>query len=287
MEYTNNHNLPLSVFQALMRSSYDLSKTDQNILSVTSLIEAPKVRQLKIRHWQDLKEDASENLWKILGSSVHWVMEGIPDKDRFKEERLNEQVDGTRVTGRIDLYEAKECIVQDYKVTSAWSVVYAPEGKIEWERQLNAYAWLYRKAGFEVKGLRIVCLLRDWQKSKVGDGYPQIPIVIYDVPLWDVNKQQEYIESRVRFHKVCMNDPDDTIPECSPEERWATPDVWAVHKGKNIRATKLCKSYQEAEEVAKEVEKARIEFRKGEDKKCIGYCQVREWCHYGKKLEAK
>lgn len=286
MNYTNTHNLPSSVVDAMTHSTYDLSKTDVTKLSVTSLIDAPKSRLLRVRHWNEITEDVSENLWRILGQAVHSVMEGIKEKDRFIEERLSEKVGNSIVTGKIDLYEAKEKIVQDYKITSVWSVVNG--AKPEHEKQLNSYAWLYRKAGFEVNSLRIVSLLRDWQKSKAGDGnYPVIPIVVTLVKLWTIGEQQEYIESRVRLHEACMKDEDDAIPPCSPEERWQTPDVWAVHKGKNIRATKLCSSMAEAEETAKTVEAARIEFRQGEDKKCLGYCPVKQWCSYGKKLEAK
>ena len=53
----------------------------------------------------------------------------------------------------------------DYKVTSVWAVIF---GKIEWERQLNCYAWLFRQKkeniGKSVGSLKICAILRDWNR---------------------------------------------------------------------------------------------------------------------------
>ena len=70
-----------------------------------------------------------------------------------------------QVNGKPDLFEINQGHLMDYKYTSVWSLIYSgEEGKIEWERQLNCYAWLLRKSGYTVNKLDIVVILRDWSK---------------------------------------------------------------------------------------------------------------------------
>ena len=51
--------------------------------------------------------------------------------------------------------------------------------KIEWEYQLNIYAWLIEKVKkIPVHDLGIVAILRDWKQREVGtkENYPEAPI---------------------------------------------------------------------------------------------------------------
>ena len=61
--------------------------------------------------------------------------------------------------GRL-IYSVRKMTAQsrsmDYKCTSVWSVIH---GKVEWDKQLNCYAWLAEQAGREVTGLQIVAVL--------------------------------------------------------------------------------------------------------------------------------
>lgn len=79
-----------------------------------------------------------------------------------------------------------------------------------------------------------------------------------------------------------QNTSDDDIPECSKEERWATDDKYAVMKNSAKKALKLCNSKQEAEEYIASGKGDYIEFREGEDKKCMEYCSCKEYCSYWK-----
>lgn len=284
MKFTNKYNVPQSVYDAITKDNYDLSKTDLNVISATTLIYPPKQRLLKFRHWQELEEDVIENTWRLLGQAVHYVLQQAENSERLTEERINVPVNGKIVSGQADIYESK--IIQDYKITSVWSVVYSPDGKPEWENQLNVYAWLYRRLGFEVNKLRIIAILRDWSKSKVNDGdYPILPIVTIEIPLWSFEKQQQYIEERVKLHQSYESATDDEIPICSPEERWAKPTTWAIYKNSNKRATKVCGNVDAANELVKSFDQSckwRIEKREGEDTKCKSYCSVKNFCNYYK-----
>ena len=105
--------------------------------------------------------------------------------------------------------------VTDYKVTSVFTIQRGL--KPDWEQQLNIYAWLLRQNGITATSLTIVGLCRDWVQSRaaVKRDYPQSPIVPIRVPLWRDERQDTFVENRVRVHTM-----ENTLP-CTPEERWA------------------------------------------------------------------
>ena len=233
MIWTNKFNLPDSVAEAIKKNTYDVSRTDQNIISVTSLIGSPRIRQLTVRHWFNMTEDVSSGIWRLLGSAVHEVMGRISEDNRLIEERLSEEVDGMIVTGKADIYDAKTESIQDFKVTSVYKVKTDVE---DWENQLNCYAWLCRKAGFTVKKLFVNAILRDWSKgqSKRQKNYPPFAYKKLDIPLWTLKKQEKYIKERVKIHKEAASKADKDLPLCSDEERWSN------EKRKDIRCQEYC-----------------------------------------------
>lgn len=284
---TNRFGLPQSIFDAISQDTYD-GRLDLPTISVTTLIAPPKIRMLKIRHAEEISEDVSDNIWKLLGSSVHSMIERAETKDSLVEQRLEMRVGTKTVSGKTDIYTSDHCI-QDYKVTSAWSVVYSPEGKTEWTNQLNVLALLYREAGFQVDRLQIIAILRDWSSTnaKRDSNYPQIPIVVIEITLWTKEEQIKYVTERVQIHSMVENIPDDNIPECSPEDRWQTETKFAVYKNANKRADKVCDSSIEAQsyiDVQDKKHSWRFEVRPGEDKRCSQCCQVKQFCHYGRNL---
>ena len=134
----------------------------------------------------------------------------------------------------------KKIKIQDYKVTSVWSVIPTknnPNGyKEAWEEQLNVYAWLGRKNGYLATKLQIIAILRDHQKSKgfqsyKDDGnYPFLPIKVIDIPLWSAEKQDAYVLDRVKTHQeadMLFHTMDKQI-DCTDQERWKKQDEYAV-----------------------------------------------------------
>ena len=289
MKYTNTYNLPSSIADAITKETYDLNQLDTNLISVTSLINAPIVHQLFRRQYDEIEEDLSENVWRLLGSAVHSVLELTDKPDRLVEERINVKVGDVFVSGKPDLYEAGN-IVSDYKVTSAWAILYRDKDKDKkWEKQLNCYAYLYRKAGFTVERLRVIAILRDWQKAKAqGDkgGYPQIPIAVVEIPLWTIEEQEEYVKERVNLHAEAKDVATKQLIPCSPEERWHDDNSFAVFKNKNKTATRVFKSRKEANNFCFDHNNGKDIFsvteRRGVDKKCVNYCSVNRWCEFYK-----
>ena len=230
MKYTNKYKLPRSIVDAVQKNTYDLSQTDQNIVSVTTLINPPIIRQLSIRHWNDVEEDVADNLWRLMGSAIHEVLSRISEDGRFIEERLKEPISGMTIAGRPDLYDIQEKSIEDYKLTSVWAVKYT---KTEWEQQINYYAWFFRKLEFEVLTGYINALLRDWRRGeylKNPKTYPMVPFKRIPVKLWSFETQCKHIEERIKAHQAVRNIPDEQLPICTKAERW----------NKDVRCKEYC-----------------------------------------------
>ena len=168
MKITNKTNLPQSFVDFARSDKYSKGKAD---ISVTSLIDSPKVRIMK-DHFNDKMEiDAVDMVWALFGTAVHTILEtshdNAPiDQTIVTEERLYSDIDGWTLSGAIDRQEIVDGLVSifDYKVTSMWSLVF---DKPEWDRQLNCYAYLVEKVkGIKVKDINICVIARDWNKKK-------------------------------------------------------------------------------------------------------------------------
>ena len=237
MKYTNRFKLPKSLCDAIKKNTYDLSQSDQRVISVTTLFNPPRIRQLSIRHWDNLEEDVSDNIWRLLGSAVHVVLSRIKDTNRLIEERMFVDMNTGKVitlpkkeylkpekghiylAGKPDVYEHKDEAVEDFKITSVWAVKFE---KIEWEQQLNCYSWFFRKLGFPVKKAYISAILRDWRRREAQKykDYPKIPYKKLPIKLWSFEKQEEYIQKRIKLHQGCVNLADNHLPLCTKAERW-------------------------------------------------------------------
>ena len=283
MKITNNHNLPEPVYKALTTNNYSRGKSD---LSVTQLIDSPRVRILKQRHAEEITEDASEMLWSVLGTAVHTMFEQHEPDGHIVEERLYATVGDWVISGAIDLQRSEadgSVTILDYKCTSVWSVIY-PNKKDDWAKQLNFYAWLVEQnsASADIRGLKIVAVLRDWQRSKTHeDNYPQAPILIVDIPLWSKEERHDYVMERVQLHvDADFNDFEDSpLPFCSDEERWKKQTKFAVKKRGNKRAMRVFDSAEDASAFIGDQSGLDVETRPGVPTRCQGnWCRVAKWC---------
>jgi hypothetical protein len=275
-ELTNNYNLPQSLVSALSADWY----TQHGHISVTGLIQPPRLRQLMLRYGDDIEEDVSDKIWMLLGSAVHDVLERADTTHSLQEERLATDVLGWIVTGKADLWE-EPGIVSDYKVTSVWAGMNGV--KPEWEAQTNIYGYLYRQAGFPVIYLRIVCIYRDWSKNraKQGGGYPPCAAGVLPVTMWSDNQVEQYLQKRVRLHQEAELLSDWHLPVCTPEERWERPTTFAVMKKGRKSAVRVFEKEEDATALAHEKGKDHwIERRPGESVRCKDYCPVNKHCTF-------
>jgi len=290
MIWTNNYNLPINIENAI---KYDPYKKEGHF-SITELIKPPQMRVLEKRYDSKIIVDISEGLWRLLGQAVHYILEQGEHEEHIQEERLGIDVNGIKVTGKIDLYSGTEKKVIDYKVTSVWSFIFGD--KPEWEAQLNLYKLLYEDAGFPVHGLEIHAILRDWQQSRVNDsGYPEIPFQRVEVPMWSKQQAEDFLNERVKLHLEAEKLDDEALPPCTPEEQWIRPSKVALMKKGRKTAIKLFEEADialatDAMNEANSRDKRKpyyLQERPGQNVRCEGYCNAKLFCHQYKRENQK
>lgn len=289
MKLTNKFNIPQTFVNVLRRPTY--TKGGAN-LSVTQLINSPKIVSLAAKHQGDLEEDVADMVWSIFGSAVHSVLEHGKDDNHIVEQRLYAQVDGWNISGAVDLQIDSEAGTQirDYKTTSAWAVM---NEKAEWEQQLNIYAWLVESVRkVKVIDLGIVAIIRDWSRrdASTRDSYPEAPIKELPIKLWTMDERKAFISSRIELHSACdfAMETGDELPPCTPSEMWEKPAVFAVRKKGGVRAKSLHSTQEEADEalaiLGKDYE---LDLRPGERTRCANFCSVNQWCDQWRTFQTK
>ena len=219
MRITNRHNLPETFVNILRRPSY--TKGGSNI-SATELINSPRIVQLKRLNEEHLEEDVADRIWAIFGTAIHAVLEHGKDRNHLVEERLHAVLDGWSISGAIDLQVINEdgIHVSDYKTVSVWSVM---NEKVEWEQQLNIYAWLVETVKqTPVTGLSIVAIIRDWSRreSTLKEAYPNAPVKEIPITIWDYETRTEFIRARIQEHSAALfaAETKTELPFCTPAQ---------------------------------------------------------------------
>ena len=227
--------------------------------------------------------DVTDRIWSLLGTAVHKIIEDASDGTELPEERLYHTVNGIVVSGGVDhqTVDGKFIDIIDYKVTSVYAYLSA---KPEWEQQLNVYALLSEKnKGKKVKSLQICAILRDWKayEARLNKDYPQVPIVLVDIPVWKLEKREQYLLERVRIHReaVVSHEFGGTLPPCTESEQWRSEGSWIVAKPGAKRAWRKYSTQGEAEKELTRIGEGSISYRPGDPRRCKGnYCQVNKFC---------
>ena len=280
MKLTNKFNIPQTFVNVLERPTYTKGKAH---LSVTQLINSPKIVALTQKFDADLEQDVSDMVWSIFGTAIHGVLEHGKDENHIVEERLHATLDGWRISGAIDLQIKDDAglSIRDYKTTSAWGVM---NEKVEWEQQLNIYAWLVETVKkTPIIDIGVVAIIRDWSRRDAAknENYPPAPVKEIPIRLWTYEEQTTYIKHRIGLHSACefAMETDEDLPLCTPEEMWERPTTWAIKKVGGVRA----KSVHDTEEsMLKALEIAgpayEIEVRPGSRTRCESFCPVNTYC---------
>ncbi len=274
MRITNNTNISQSLYDAIVQVNRKYSKGVADY-SATELISPARIRALRIKHYKELSEDVTELLWRFMGHLVHGAIANMDNSNVLAEERMFANVNGTVISGCPDRFDGISMI--DYKFTSKYAV---KDGvKPEWEAQLNIYDYIYFLNEFYTTDLWIEAILKDAVRDE-----PKI--VKLQVPLWVRAKSKGYIEKRIKIHQ----DAEKELPLCTEEERWASPEKWALMKKGNKKAIKLYDTKDEAENRITMSEdpkiKYYIEHRPAISKRCKDYCIVSSFCdQYRKEKE--
>lgn len=305
---TNRFNLPPSIFHSLAYNPYYGKPRDRNRISITELIDSPQVVWLRRKHDDDLARDAADRLMAWMGEAVHEMLtnakRAFPER-YVLEKRVKVQWGDWIITGRFDCFDLQANILEDLKITSVYSVLMGK--KQIWHDQINAYAYLLRTCGYEMRdengGLigyeklnpsmgRINAILRDHsnRKAMFDRNYPKIAEKTIDIPIWDDHKSHTFIEERLRLHAVARHavetGQDLPIPECTSEDRWEIPSKYKVMLPGKKRSSRNLPTKQEAMEfITSKIAGGKNEFARaniieevGEQIRCQRFCPVRDWC---------
>jgi hypothetical protein len=257
---TNRHGLPVPLVNAILNDPYTNSGSD---ITVTGLIQPPQIRYLM--QGRDVTEDATDCIWRLLGSAVHAILERAYPDTAIVEQRMFTRVNGWVVSGQFDVYDSGR--LTDYKITS----VYSRGGKLAWEQQLNLLAALCRRNDMPVTDVEIVAIFRDWRQMEVFGAYdyPEAQVAVIPVSLWSADEAEAYLIERVRLHQQAVP------PPCTDEERWRqVSKVALMQKGKK-RAIKLYDAQPEGFVLSKG---QYWEDRPGAYRRCESYCPASKHC---------
>ena len=294
--YTNRHGVPDALARAVVNDTYDPGDCD---ITNTQLIGPPRIAALKRQLGDQITEDVADCLYRLQGQAMHVILERAADPARtFVEERIYIERGGWRIGMQFDLVTIEgpnHASLKDWKWTSIYTV--KDGAKAEWEAQLNVLRLGIREQmHIDIRELSIEALLRDWSKRKArrDKDHPKHGWLHAPVKLWPLEQTEAYIAERVRLHQ----DARETLPECTQEERWATPDTWAVIRTGGKRATRVLES--EAAAQAYMIDKKmgwrtkaggfipakgrEIEYRPGESIRCADYCAVAPFCAQARSL---
>ena len=295
MKITNKLGLP----DMLVRTVENDYQYRDKRYSITSLLDPDRVLMLKRRYNDKIEQDVSECIWMLFGTVTHYALEtGIELKENeYVEEHLEHTFDnGYTLSGIIDhVYD----YVDDYKTTSAWTVIYGSNNE-HWKLQLQMGAYLhYKEHGNWINKGRIIAILKDWNRNdaKFKDNYPKLPVEVIEFDLGTPEEIEKWIIDRFNQIAQLENMYDDELPLCTPEERFNKGTKWAIKKKGNKTAMKVHDTLDGAREHLINLEVKypgvyEIEERPGEDIKCMNYCSCCKLCpyykeHYLEKVEVE
>lgn len=294
MKITNKLELPDPFVRAVSQKTYD---NEGSWRTVTELIGPAKISALRRQHEDEIEVDASDLVYTIQGETAHALLEraakSMREEGWLAEMRLHHEVEGQKISGAFDLYSLRKKELIDFKVSTAWKA--KNEIPEEWINQTNVLAHLIRNKmldrqsrPFKVEKIRVLLIMRDHSKleAKRDENYPQNPVKYIDIPVWDDDKCREYLRNRVVLHLKAEQEE----LQCSPEERWAKPTIWAIKKAGGSKAIPggLYADEAKAQEALASLGKGYlIEHRPGENVRCENYCNVSKWCKQFQKSKGK
>jgi hypothetical protein len=293
MKLTNKFNLPQPILNVANKK-----QPMKRGIRTTTLISSPKIKLLERRHYESMEDDVANSVWAMFGTGFHKLMEDGADKNNIPERSLETEVNGTIVSGTIDLMSYKEATdsydIFDYKVTTAWS---AMSEKPEWELQLNVYAFLARRNGYKIDTINILAVIRDWtaREAKLNDDYPQSPMTVIPIPLWPQDLAENFVFDRINAHvDAGFSDAmEEDLPDCDSSERWYRPGKLAVvNPSKSTRALKVFEETEEKEarefrDSNKNSKELEIHIRSGKSIRCHSFCRVSKFCKQFSELAKK
>lgn len=237
MTITNKLNLPEPIYQRAVQDSKSREGLE-HFMSVTELLNPPWLEQLSKKHYHETVIDCSGEIWAMLGSAFHKYLDIGDDTYVIREKRFYATIANERISGQIDYYDIDTCTLIDYKTTSKYTI----KNKLrmsEWTLQANFYAHLLRINNYPVDNLELVVIARDWSPfDKYKKDGLQHQVVKIPLELYDHDKCQAFIASRINLHKLPARNP------CCDQDTWVRKDGTHARCLEYCDVNKFCSKYK-------------------------------------------
>jgi hypothetical protein len=229
IKLVDNNNLPGPFARVVENDPYDDGGAD---FTPSSLLRTSRAYALLKLH-DNVEVELIKKFISTWGQNNHSFLErgGRPGIDlvekRFFTTFVVEGIE-YKLAAQIDIYESDTKILWDYKGTKAWAFIERNGGgvKDDYTAQMNMQKWIMARQPepIEVTSLRIIGLLRDWTKHGLDPrmkkffvkGYPKLPVVSAEQPMWTNEQTEAWITERIRGHVAALK----TLPQCKPSEIW-------------------------------------------------------------------
>ena len=277
-KWTNRFNIDPVIARAVMEDDYEAVGN----ISVTRLVRPPQITYLESVHGDEIVQDITDGLYSLEGRALHYIIsQGKGDLPVMQEHRMTVDYAGWTISGQFDVLYTDTHTLKDYKVSSVWGHMLG--GKEDHDEQLNFYAYLAHRHKLLVEKLAVVMWFRDWMASQVerDKQYPPLKVIEHGIPMWSLDSQALAFQGKVELHQKAMSG---TYPQCTPAERWARPDSWAVMKPGAKKAYRVFEEPALAEAMAGSMAGYEVAHRPGENVRCARYCPVMQFCEQAKEL---
>lgn len=204
---------------------------EENVLSATTLIGPPQIRQLTKRH--ELYVQPLDSIWATYGTLMHSILEqhGLTEyvmdtsAGALVEEKIVHDFEGQKIAGTIDRFIPSTGELQDWKVTSGYGVKQMLNdgvkfAKPEYWLQQNIYKYLLatRLDLPPVLSSNLVLISRDYNARQHSNFRPVEVVPVDLMPLADI---EVYIRQRIHYHKAAEMCDDAELPSCTDAETWS------------------------------------------------------------------
>ncbi len=288
MFFTNKRNYPKFIVDIIIAEYNSYSKGDADF-SITEVIGSPLERMLKKRHHDEMEIDVDRLMFMFFGTMAHAVAErALMPYIVAQEKRMFVKHDGMMLSGQLDvLYnENGKLRLDDIKFTGKG--VSKDGAKKSWIRQANSYRFMYNKTeNVLADELGILAFFRNSTMYEMKCA--RLPIKPFQL-----NKVDEFLSKQIALHKIIDWEVTSKIPECTPDDRWATEESWVIKKNtlKSTRALPSTTVDSEAKALNlldSKVDKypdAIIEHRPIYNRKCEEACDVSKYCWWKQDWDA-
>lgn len=207
----------------------------------------------------------------------------VKDSDHIHTEfGITIEMGGWKISGHIDRFDEKKKLIRDYKCCKTFNYT-DQDSRRKHDWQLNIYAYILEKMGYEVNKLEVQFIFTDWSfaKSKRTPIYPAVPVMSMPVRRYPNALIEEYMLKRIKMHKETMTG--EKIHYCTSKDKWEKEDAYAVMAKGNKKASKLCLTREEAMNYIainqpKNKKPLHIEYRPGKRGRCDVYCPASSVC---------